>query len=147
MRLTLGEAEVTVKEFHKASRNSTPVKASSPPPPASLTPALPQAARLAGRVAVVTGAGGAIGAAIAERLAREGARVALADVDEAAVTQVAAGIVAAGLEAVSQRVDVTKEDAVAGWLDGVVQRWGRLDGACARTLSLPAVAHTRVQCW
>ena len=53
---------------------------------------LPQPKSLAGRVALVTGGAGGIGSATADRLLREGACVLLADVDAAAVTDVAAGM-------------------------------------------------------
>src|SRR5512145_2749471 len=71
-------------------------------------------ARLARKVALVTGAADGIGAATAERLAEEGASVVLGDIDVAAGQAVAARIVAAGGHAVFTRADISREaDALA----------------------------------
>ncbi|MFB7653039.1 MULTISPECIES: SDR family NAD(P)-dependent oxidoreductase [unclassified Streptomyces] len=73
-------------------------------------PAPAPAARFTGRTAVVTGAASGIGAATAGRLAREGAAVILADVDEARGTAVAERIAAAGGRARFVPADVASED-------------------------------------
>jgi NAD(P)-dependent dehydrogenase (short-subunit alcohol dehydrogenase family) len=75
--------------------------------------------RLNGKVAVVTGGGNGIGAAIGARMAEEGAAVAVVDVDAAAGEQTAA--------ASFHLCDVTDEDAVAATFADVVARHGRLD--------------------
>jgi NAD(P)-dependent dehydrogenase (short-subunit alcohol dehydrogenase family) len=84
---------------------------------------------LQGRVAIVTGAAGGIGAAIAARLARDGARVVVADLDagraEAAAAQLAAQD-AAG-EAAGQGCDVGDEAQVERCVAYAVQRFGGLD--------------------
>ena len=80
--------------------------------------------RLEGKRAVVTGAGAGIGRAIALRLAGEGARVALADVDEEAAKNVASEI--AG-ETLARRTDVTRADEVEALVSSVVDGWGGLD--------------------
>ena len=82
---------------------------------------------LDGQVAIVTGAGRGIGRAIALRLAREGAAVALADLDEALAERVAAEVVAAGGQALAIRVDVTRRDEVDAMVERTVGRFGRLD--------------------
>jgi NAD(P)-dependent dehydrogenase (short-subunit alcohol dehydrogenase family) len=64
------------------------------------------AGRLAGRVALITGGGGEIGAAIARRFAREGAKVAVADLDPAKAAAVARMIGESGGDARAFRVDV-----------------------------------------
>ncbi|MCW2795718.1 MAG: short-chain dehydrogenase [Nocardioides sp.] len=82
---------------------------------------------LEGRVAVVTGAGGGIGRAVALRLARAGAIVVVADRRLAAAEQTAADITAAGGQAQPMSVDVVDGSAVASMFDVTVTRWGALD--------------------
>ena len=79
--------------------------------------------RLRGKVAVVTGGGNGIGAAIATRMAGEGAAVAVVDIDEVGGKRVAADLP----EASFHRCDITDEDAVAAVFADVVARHGRLD--------------------
>ena len=83
--------------------------------------------RLAGKVALISGAAGGMGAEEARLFAREGAKVIIADVLEDEGRQVEAGIRGAGGEAVFVPLDVTRE---ADWEQGVgtaVQRFGKLD--------------------
>ncbi|WP_436789986.1 SDR family NAD(P)-dependent oxidoreductase [Yinghuangia sp. YIM S10712] len=76
------------------------------------------------RVAVVTGAGSGIGRAVALRLAEEGARVALLDLDGEAAERVAAEIASTGATAVALTVDVTDRAAVDAAVAGVCDRLG-----------------------
>ncbi len=81
---------------------------------------------LAGRVAIVTGAGGGLGRQHALLLARRGARVVVKDTG-AGADAVAAEIVAAGGQARAVQCSVTDADAVQAMVDGVVADWGRVD--------------------
>ena len=77
---------------------------------------------LEGQVAVVTGAGSGLGAAIARRLAADGAHVVVNDVDEAAAKTTAAEI-----DGEAAPFDVADSAAFDGAVDGVVGEHGRLD--------------------
>ena len=80
--------------------------------------------RFEGKVAFVTGAAGGIGFRIAERLAEEGARVAIADLDGAAARAAAERI---GRGAMGLAADVGREEALVAAIDATVQAHGRLD--------------------
>lgn len=82
---------------------------------------------LAGRVAFVTGGGSGIGAAIATRLARHGARVAICGRTEARLAERVAAIAAAGGEAMAVVADVRRFDQVEQAVQAIDARWGRLD--------------------
>ena len=85
-----------------------------------------QAAPLAGKIALVTGAGSGIGAGIAWGMVEAGAAVAFCDLDEpAAVEAVAAA--SEPRRALTVRADVTKEEQVAAAFDQVVRYWGGVD--------------------
>ncbi|MCZ6814866.1 MAG: SDR family NAD(P)-dependent oxidoreductase [Alphaproteobacteria bacterium] len=83
--------------------------------------------KLEDKVAIVTGAGRNIGEAIANRLADEGAKIAVVDLDGARARAVADAIVAAGGEAVGLVADVADEDAVKGLIADTVAALGRID--------------------
>jgi NAD(P)-dependent dehydrogenase (short-subunit alcohol dehydrogenase family) len=83
--------------------------------------------RLEGRVAVVTGAGGAIGRATALRLATEGASVVAADIRSEPAAETAALVLDLGGEAASVAIDVSDEGDVARLVDTVMDRFSRLD--------------------
>jgi NAD(P)-dependent dehydrogenase (short-subunit alcohol dehydrogenase family) len=82
---------------------------------------------LAGRVAVVTGAGSGIGRAAATLFAREGAAVAVIDLAEAAAKETAAQIAGTGGRAMTAVADVSDPDQVGRAFDGILRDLGRVD--------------------
>ena len=83
--------------------------------------------RLAGRVALVTGASRGIGEAIGRRFALEGARVALAARDELACQRIAEDIGREGGESIALSCDVTLSVSVSSAIAAVVAKWGHID--------------------
>jgi NAD(P)-dependent dehydrogenase (short-subunit alcohol dehydrogenase family) len=83
--------------------------------------------KLAGKIALITGGAGGIGRATARAFAAEGAKVALADLDAAAVDAVVQEVRAAGGEAVGLTVDVSRSEQVVAMVEQVLARFGRLD--------------------
>jgi NAD(P)-dependent dehydrogenase (short-subunit alcohol dehydrogenase family) len=85
--------------------------------------------RLQGKVALVTGGAGGIGRATALAYAREGAKVAVVDLNLAGAQAVADEITAAGGEAMALGIDVSRNEQVEGMVRQVVERFGALDVA------------------
>jgi len=83
--------------------------------------------RLDGKVAVVTGGAGGIGAASARTMAREGASVAIIDIDGVRAGGVAQAIGASGATAFSVSADLSDEAAVKTAIEATVDRYGRID--------------------
>jgi 3-hydroxybutyrate dehydrogenase len=83
--------------------------------------------RLKGKTAIVTGAASGIGKAIANCYAREGAKVAIADLNANAANAAAAEISAAGGQAMGVAMDVTDETAVNDGVAAVVKAYGGVD--------------------
>jgi 3-oxoacyl-[acyl-carrier protein] reductase len=100
--------------------------------------------RFTAKTAVVTGGASGIGKAIVERLAREGAHVAIFDRDQKALDAVAKPLAGFGVEA--HRVDIVDEPAVAAAMDALVGRRGRLDVVvnCAAVVGPTATLITEV---
>jgi NAD(P)-dependent dehydrogenase (short-subunit alcohol dehydrogenase family) len=79
---------------------------------------------LDGKVAIVTGGGSGMGAATSRRLAREGAKVAVVDLNEGAAKDVAASLES---DAIAVGADVSTEDGVAAYVRATVDAFGRVD--------------------
>jgi NAD(P)-dependent dehydrogenase (short-subunit alcohol dehydrogenase family) len=89
--------------------------------------ALNAVGRLDGKVAIVTGGGGGIGGATARVLAREGACVAIVDIDGPRAEQVAQAIVSSGGDAFGVCADLAEETSVVEAIKATVTRYERLD--------------------
>lgn len=83
--------------------------------------------KLEGKVAVITGAASGIGKEIALTYAREGARIAIADLDLEAAELAAAGMRDAGHQALGVAMDVANEAQVEAGIEAVVAQWGGID--------------------
>ena len=83
--------------------------------------------RLQDKVAIITGAGSGIGAATAVAMAAEGARVVVADVNEAGAKTTVQTIEGAGGRAVAMTADVTRASDSRALVERAVAAWGRLD--------------------
>jgi 3-oxoacyl-[acyl-carrier protein] reductase len=83
--------------------------------------------QLQDRVAIVTGAGQGIGAAVAQAYAREGAKVVVADLDGGRAREVAEGIAAAGGTAIAVTCDVASRADVEAMAAEAGARFGRVD--------------------
>ena len=83
--------------------------------------------RLNGKIAVITGAGSGIGAASAIAMAREGARVVVADINEAGAKGVVEQVEKGGGQALAVRADVSTAADNQAIVEKALARWGRLD--------------------
>lgn len=108
---------------------------------------------LRGRTAVVTGAGGLIGRALAAALAAEGMRLVLADADEASLAATAETLRAADVPVLTHPTDVSSADAVGRLADAALDRFGAVHVVCnnagitaaGRVWECPADVWDRVQ--
>ena len=83
--------------------------------------------KLQNKIALVTGAASGIGKEIARTYAREGAKVAIADLNKDAAEAAAAELRAQGFEAISVVMDVTDEAQVMAGVAEIVKAWGGVD--------------------
>ena len=82
--------------------------------------------RFAGLAAVVTGGANGMGRAQALKLASEGAKVAILDIDEVAGRKTAAEIAKSGGQSLFFKVDLTKRDQIEHCIEEVIRAWGRI---------------------
>lgn len=83
--------------------------------------------RLMGKVAIVTGADSGMGKAISQLFAKEGAKVALADINAQGIEEVKQAIEQAGGQAAAKVTNVVKQEDVDGVIDFATQTFGQLD--------------------
>jgi NAD(P)-dependent dehydrogenase (short-subunit alcohol dehydrogenase family) len=108
------------------------------------------AGHVQGKVALVTGGASGIGAAVCELLAREGAKVAVTDIDDLRGPEIVAGIKKAGGEAIFLHQDVTSEER---WIEVVaetVKRYGRLDVLVSNAgigIGAPTIVEMTLEDW
>src|SRR3546814_7834822 len=82
--------------------------------------------KLAGRVAVITGAGSGIGRALAENLGAQNCRLALADINEKGLKETADSLKAKGVEVFIKKLDVANREAVYAFADEVMKQFGEV---------------------
>jgi NAD(P)-dependent dehydrogenase (short-subunit alcohol dehydrogenase family) len=82
---------------------------------------------LENKIAIVTGGGGGIGGAIVRRFAREGAKLAVADIDAETAKATAAELSAQGTDCIPIVADVTKKKSAGEMMLATIDRWHRID--------------------
>ena len=98
--------------------------------------------RLDGKVTIITGGGSGMGKTAAEMFAREGARVVVSDVSEAAGAGVVSAVRAAGGEATFIRADVSVEDDARAMVQHAVATYGRVDALYNNAGIMPEADHS-----
>ncbi|MFP1721679.1 SDR family NAD(P)-dependent oxidoreductase [Lonsdalea quercina] len=93
--------------------------------------------RLAGKVAIITGAAKGIGRATAELFAAQGAQLMLADVDAAGVKDLAVRLSEHGNKVTAQACDVRHEDDIRRTIDATLAEFGRIDILVANAGIIP----------
>ena len=108
------------------------------------------AGQVAGKVALVTGGASGIGEAVSELLAREGASVAVTDIDDLRGPELVARIKKAGGEAAFWHQDVTSEERWIEVVAEVVARYGRLDILVSNAgigIGVPSITQMTLEDW
>lgn len=98
--------------------------------------------RLEGKVTIITGGGSGMGKTAAELFAREGAKVVVSDVSEAAGAAVVASVQAAGGDATFVRADVSSEDDARAMVQHAVATYGRVDALYNNAGIMPEADHS-----
>lgn len=102
---------------------------------------------LSGAVAIVTGAAGATGAAIARALAAAGARVAVNDINPDRIAALAAELRAGGAQALDITADVASKFQCVNIVETTRAEWGRLDILVNATVVRPSVSLIKMDEW
>ncbi len=98
--------------------------------------------RLDGKVTIITGGGSGMGKTAAELFAREGARVVVSDVSEAAGEATVAAVTSAGGRATFVRADVSNEDDARAMVQHAVATYGRVDALYNNAGVMPEADHS-----
>jgi NAD(P)-dependent dehydrogenase (short-subunit alcohol dehydrogenase family) len=83
---------------------------------------------MAGKVVLITGGTDGLGLALARQLTQEGASVAICGRDGDRLAAATAAVEAVGGDVLALRADVAHADDIQRFVDGAVERWGRIDG-------------------
>jgi len=83
--------------------------------------------RFTGKIALVTGAGSGIGKGVAQRFAREGATVVVADINQAGVDAVAKDLAGLGVKSLALTLDISKKAEIIAVVEKIVKEFGRID--------------------
>jgi NAD(P)-dependent dehydrogenase (short-subunit alcohol dehydrogenase family) len=107
--------------------------------------------RLQDKVSIITGAGSGMGRVAAELFAREGAKVVVAEYNEAAGVETVERITASGGAATFVRVDISSEAGAAAMVDHAIATFGRVDTLYNNAGVMPEADHsvvdTDVETW
>src|SRR5438445_5617208 len=108
--------------------------------------------RLLGKVSIITGGGQGIGRATAVKFAKEGAKVAVCDINMTAVAETLAAIRGVGGEALGFQVDVTDKGSIARMVENVMFAWIATDtlstnAGTFEAAGFPSWPDENCQCW
>src|SRR6516225_5274810 len=105
----------------------------------------PGARNLAGRIALITGAGRGLGGTIARHYARAGAGIVICDVDMPALEDTRKAVEAAGANCLALRCDISKSSEVVDMFARIVERFGTLHILVNNAARAPTAAADEVR--